>query len=269
MYQEVDAMAEPIFMRIGEGNRIELPELENAIGNFRGILQDVDSAVSARKSGSLRWLVTTLADAPAPLIGVTPHLQRRAVNDTSFVVEREVINNFASLTERGERSRYLSDAALNKVEKIAKTAQKVGTTEIYTEKRGDLTLRTTVTSQTLNQVQELTQGKSLSYGTIVGSLDSISVHRGVEFRVWDENTKRPVTCVFKRERLSLVTNLLTKRVIVSGMIRCDRNGLPLRVSVDDLDGVAEDYLRPIGDLMGSVPNLLGGRSLKEYLEDSD
>jgi hypothetical protein len=262
-------MAEPIFMRIGEGNRIDLPEFVGAMGNFLGILRDVDSTVSDKKAGNLRWIVTTLSHEPAPLVGVTPHLARRAMTDTSSVVEREVIGSFASLTERGERTRYLSDAALTKVEKIAKTAQKVGNTEIFTNNRGTLNLRTTVTTQTLNQVQELTRGRSLSYGTIVGSLDSISVHNGMEFRVWDENINRPVTCKFKHGPLTHVTSLLSRRVLVTGMVHSDRNGLPIRVYVEDLDGASREYLPPIADLMGSVPNLTGGMSLKEYFEDPD
>lgn len=256
-------------MRIGEGGSIELPDYVGAMNNFLGLLRDVDSTVSEKKNGNLKWIVTTLNKEPAPLIGVTPRIHRPTISDTSVVVEREVIGNFVSLTERGERSRYLSDSALTKVEKIARTARKVGSTEIYTTKRGDFELRTTVSLRTLSQVQELTQERSLSYGFVVGDLGSISVHKGMEFRVWDENTKRPVTCKFPRTRLAEVTNRLGQRVVVAGMIRCDRNGLPLSVFVEELDGAHQDHLPPIADLMGAVPNLTEGMSLKEYFEDNE
>ena len=239
------------------------------MSNFLGLLRDVDSTISEKKNGNLKWIVTTLAKNPSPLVGVTPFLPRPTFRDTSFQVQREIISNVDSLTQKGERSRYLSDAALTRVENIAKTAHKVGKTEIYTGAKGSLGLRTSVTAQTLSQVQELTQEKSVSFGTILGSLDSISVHKGIEVRVWDENINRPVRCNFTAGQISHATNLLGKRVIVSGMIRSDRNGQPLSMLVESLDGASMKPLPPIDELMGAVPNLTGGLSLRTCPETSE
>ena len=262
-------MAEPIYMRVGEGRSVELPELVGAMGNFLGLLREVDSAVAQKKTGFLRWKVTALERDPSPLVGVTPLLQRNAVDDTGFRVEREVITNVVSLTDKGERSRYLSDAALSRVEKIAKTATKIGESTIYTSQTGNVALSTKVTVKTFDQVREMTSIKSVSYGTIVGSLDSISVHRGKEFRVWDENIKRPVRCRFDMRQESRAKDLLGKRVIVTGMIQADRYGQPVAMTVESLDGAELGNLPTIEEMVGLVPNFTGGLSLKEFFEDTD
>lgn len=262
-------MAEQIYMRVGENNSVDLSEFVGATGNFLGLLREVDSAVAEKKTGFLRWKVTTLQHQPSPLIGVTPLLQRTATDDISVRVEREVINNVVSLTEKGERSKYLSDAALNRVERIAKTAPKIGESAIYTSTKGAMELSTRVTVKTLAQVREMTSIKSVSFGTVVGNLDSISVHRGKEFRVWDENIKRPVRCRFDSRQEAKAKDLLGKRVIVSGMINADRNGQPVSMTIETLDGVSLDSLPTIEEMIGRVPNFTGGLSLREFLEDTD
>jgi len=260
-------MAEPIYMRVGEGQTVDLPEFVGAMGNFLGLLREVDSTVSEKKSGHLRWRVTTLQDNPSPLVGVTPTLMRPVFSDTSFRVEKEIINNVVSLTEKGERNRYLSDAALTRVEKIAKTATKIGESVIYTSKKEGITLSTRVSTKTFTQVQDLTSVKSTSFGTVIGSLDSISVHRGKEFRVWDENIKRPVRCRFNDRQQATAIALLGSRVIVSGTISSDRYGQPLSMSVETLDGAMLGNLPSIEEMVGLVPNLTGGLSLREFFED--
>lgn len=260
-------MADPIFLRVGEGNSVDLPEFWRATGNFLGLLQEVDSSVAERKSGNLRWRVTTLQNNPSPIIGVTP-LVRRPVNDTSEKVEREVITNVGSLTERGERNRFLSDAALTRVQKLAKSAPKIGMSAIYTNASDFLT--TTITVKTLTQVQEITNPKSVSFGTVVGSLDTISVHNGLEFRVWDDETKRPVRCYLHPKQRAQAMELLGVRVLVTGMVKADRYGRALSMQVETFDSVSSPTNLPtIEEMRGLVPDFTGGQSLKDFLEDCD
>src|ERR1700722_6949713 len=142
-------MASPIFLRVGEGRSVDLPVLVSSMGNFLGLLRDVDSAVAEKRAGNLRWKVTTLQNEPSPLVGVTPLLRPSVVsNDTSERVEKELISNVVSLTEKGERNQYLSDAALHRVALIAKTAPKIGPSSIYTEIKKDLHLVTNLTAKT-------------------------------------------------------------------------------------------------------------------------
>jgi hypothetical protein len=262
-------MAQPIFMRIGERGAVELPELVGAMGNFWSLLREVDSSVAEKKAGNLRWKVTTLVNDPYPLVGVTP-LLRRAATDTGERVEREVIGNMESLTQRGERNKFLSDAALTRIERIAKTTPKLGPTAIYTEVKDSLTLTTTVSVRTLSQVKELTNPKSVSLGTIAGSLDSISVHNGREFRVWDDEMNRPVRCTFRRNQEDRAKELLGMKVTVIGMMKADHQGRPISMVVEDFDSLSSPANLPtIEQMCGLIPDFTGGLSLKEFIEDFD
>jgi hypothetical protein len=263
-------MVSPIFLRVGEGSVVDLPELVGTMGNFLGLLREVDSAVAQKKKGNLRWKVTTLQNDPSPLVGVTPMLRPSVTaDDTSRRVEEELISNVSSLTERGERNRYLSDAALARVEKIAKTAPKIGASSIYTDAKRDFRLVTAVTAKTLSQVVDMTSVKSRSFGSVVGKLDSISVHRGNEFRVWDEQSNRPVRCTFGAQQEGLAKELLRHRVIVTGMINADRSGRPLSLKVETLNGAELKDLPTIEEMKGLIPNFTGGLTLHDFFEDLD
>jgi hypothetical protein len=263
-------MAEPIYMRVGEGTTVELPELVGALGDFLGLLREVDSSVAEKRRGNLIWRVTTLERSPSPLVGVTPQMQRKAVNDTGERVERELIANVSAITDMGERTKLLSDAALNRVERIAKMAPKIGPSSIYTTTKSAVPLTTTVTVKTLTQIQDLTSVKSTSFGTVSGSLDSISVHRGLEFRVWDDQTNRRVRCIFEKKQESQAKDMLGKKVMVTGMVRADRYGRPIFMKVENFDPlIPRKDLPTIEEMRGLVPNFTGGLSLKEFFEDFD
>ncbi len=266
-------MAEPIYMQIGEGSRsLDLPDLVTAMGNFLGLLREVDSTVSGAKIGNLSWKVTTLQNEPAPLIGVTPNvrLRKRVINDTSHLVEREIITNVRTLSERGERNKFLSDAALTKIENIAKTTERIGDSTIYSATKDSMKLTTSVSVATLKQLKELTSVKSTSFGTITGTLDTISVRRGLEFKILDDVSARPVSCHLNPKQIHEAMSLLGKRVIVTGVLRADRYGRPISMGVKVFLPFPKPTVYPtIEEMRGLVPNFTGTLSLKEFFEDFD
>jgi hypothetical protein len=69
-----------------------------------------------------------------------------------------------------------------------------------------------ITEKTLTQVLDLTAVKSRSFGTVAGELGSISIRKGNEFRVWDEDTNKPVCCDFPTRDEAKIKDLLRKRV---------------------------------------------------------
>ena len=261
-------MAETIYMRVGERDIIDFADFVGVCNQFLGLLRDVDSAVAVKKSGNLRWRLTSLERRPYPVIGVTPKL-RRAMNDISGFVERQVIGNIASLTSKGERNRYLSDSALSRVGKLAKTTPRIGSSVIYIDTKQPTPASTDITPVTLSQVRDLTDVKSKSYGMVVGELGSISIRRGNEFRVWDENSKRPVACSFRPDQEDLVKQLLRHRVVVSGFVNSDRYGFPLSVNSGLIETAERGDLPSIDEMNGFWPDITGGLSMKEFFEDSE
>ena len=265
-------MAEPIFMRIGAGNSVGLSEFHQTTGNFLGLLQEFDSAVANTSNGFLDWRVAVLRLDPAPIIGVTPRVRHRTrhARDTSEWVERELITGIGTLTDGQERPKNFSDAALTKLHRIAKTAPQIGDSQIYTAVGDSIKLETYITARTFTQVEELTIPRSFSFGTVTGSLETISIHNGLEFRVWEENSARPVRCVVSPSQRGRALEFLGSKVIVSGNIRADRYGRPISMKVENFDIFSTDPNLPtIAEMKGLVPDFTGGLSLKEYFEDDD
>lgn len=265
-------MPEPIFMRIGKSSTVELSEFHRTTGNFLGLLQECDSAVANTSNGFLDWKVAVLRMDPAPVIGVTPMVRRRTrhARDTSEWVERELINGIGIVTEGKERPRIFSDAALTKLHKIAKTAPTIGESQIYTAVGDAIKLETSITVTTFNQVEELTIPRSISYGTVVGSLETISIHNGLEFRIWEDESGRPVRCYVSDSQRGRALDLLGSKVVVSGNIKADRYGRPISMKVETFDMFPGPVDLPtIAEMKGLVPDFTGGLSLKDYLEDDD
>jgi hypothetical protein len=260
-------MPQTIFFRVGNSDNITLSTFINGLRNFLGILEDVDSAVSENPSGSMKWELTVLQKNSPPLVGVTPQVRKLSVPDASAVIQAQVLENIHSLTTTGERTKYMPDAALAKLKVIARTSKRLGPSMAYVNSNGHEGRQEAITENTFKNVSELTDPKYSAYGSVVGKLESISVHKGNEFRVWDKNTGRPVRCLFSPEREAEVKDRLRDTVLVAGIVKFNSAGLPISLDMDDLEQFTERALPSIADMSGLVDDFTGGRTLKQYLED--
>ena len=106
------------------------------------------------------------------------------------------------VTEDPKRPPFYSDKALRAVLKLANLKKRgdIGDIELYISPDE----RALVTTTTSRSVRFLIDAKYESEGSIVGSLDSITVHKNHEFRVWDEFSGCAVTCKFRKEMLDEV-----------------------------------------------------------------
>jgi hypothetical protein len=257
-------------MRIGEYDRPDVEDFFTGFQSFLGLLKDIDAAIAEKKSGNLHWRVTTLKKEPMPIVGVTPYVLRKA-EDISHRVEKAVFGNLASLNERGEWSRSLPDAALGRVEKIAKMTPKIGSSVIYIDTHAPVqTQSASISRQTLTQLEIIREPKSSAYGTIYGELGSICIRNANEYRVWEEESGRPVVCGFKVQEEQVIKDLLRSQVEVAGTIQYNSNGAPISVrNIENITRRDQEAVPTIEEMVGLVPNFTGGLSLKEFLEDMD
>jgi hypothetical protein len=262
-------MPQPIFLRVGTQKQIELSLFVDSVKDFLRVLKNVDATVSENPQGSVRWLVETLDKRDAAVIGVVP-MPKRPIFDRSAIVESQVIENAHLLSSTGERTKHLSDHALERIGKLANRTEKIGPMAIWTPVNGKPKQEGEISPRTLRNIQELTGPKYSGYGSVTGSLESISVHKGSEFRIWDKQTGKPVRCYFGSDYENRVKEFLRKDVIVTGEMLKNNAGMPLSVKVDDLEPApAPVELLPVEQLSGIIRDFTGGLSLKEYLEHSD
>src|SRR6266568_1839007 len=177
-------MADTIFLRVGTEDRIPLKAFIDSLQNFLAVLRDFDATMSHDSRGSMVWEVVSLQKNSPPVVGVPPK-QVRGDRDVSDVVEGQLLANTKLLSSNGERNQYMSDVALGRIEKLAKLTPKVGTIAIYLNGDGPIKDEADITESTLKNVRQLTGVKYSAFGSIVGNLDTITVHKGNEIRVWD------------------------------------------------------------------------------------
>ena len=235
-------MPQTIFFRVGNSDQITLRVFVSKLQTFLGFLQDFDSVLSDSPSGSMKWELSALRKASPPIVGVTPV---------------------------PERTPRMPDAALLKMKRLAVGAKRLGPSAVYVNGDGRARREEQITEATLKHVRELTDPKYEAYGSIVGKLESLSVHKGHEFRVWDQNTGKPVVCRFKPDRINQVKEMLPATVIVSGVVHSNSAGTPISLDLEELEMKDTDRaaLPTIQEMSGLVDDFTAGRTLKQYLED--
>ena len=128
----------------------------------------------------------------------------------------------------------------------------------------------TIDHRVYNNIEYLIGSGSVSLGSVRGSLDSLTVHSGHEFRVWpsDGLTRRPVVCRFKKAMLPEVVHHITTDIEVYGMLRRNARGEPILMNVDSFRALEPaGKPLPIKQLSGLIDDLYDGASLRDYMEN--
>ena len=156
-------MSDTIFLRVGTEDHIPLSAFIESLRNFLLVLQDFDATISHDRRGSMVWEVASLQKSSPPLVGVAPK-KKPGHDDVAEVVEEQLIENTKMLSSSGERNQYMSDAALSKMERLAKLAPRLGPLAIYLNGKGAPKNEADITEGTLENVRQLTGVKYSAYG---------------------------------------------------------------------------------------------------------
>jgi hypothetical protein len=248
----------------GYDGELDARALLNAGYLFLGLLHDLDIAVSSDTRGSLTWEISTLSKSSPAQLGFVGRAKRGTGQDRSPEIESRCIRGMSLLAERAERDPYYSDQALYKAYGLARLRQRHLFSRIVIHTRNE---EVSVEPSIVQNVDDLTKEIEESEGSIVGNLDSISVHKGNEFRVWNEINGKAVTCRFPNSLLSAAKEHLKQRVLVYGTLR--RNGLGEigSIVVGGIEAYPSDeHLPTIEEMSGSIPNISGGLPLREYMK---
>ena len=259
-------MRKIIFFQLGERERISVRQFLYSIRNLVGVLEDLDATISKKRSGSVRWEVAVLSKESPPLIGVEGVPRSHKLPDSTLVVEREILSGLNNLSKGAERGAYYSDSALEKIRNLATQAKSIGPLKVYTN--GETKRETFINESTFDNIEQLIGVKYKGFGSVAGNLDAITIHNKNEFRIWNENTEKSITCLFSPNLLKKVKDLLGEKVLVYGEVYSNQRGDPISIVVDGMElKTPQDELPTIKEMSGLVKNMYEGKTLKEYLED--
>jgi hypothetical protein len=256
---------ETIYLRLGTADRITLTDFIDSLSDFKNVLQELDATIANDKRGNMIWEVVALEKHSPAVVGVAPKL-KQGREDVSMFVERQLIENTRLLSTKGERTDALSDRALGKIQRLSSRTVRTGSMAVYLNGNGPVRASADISTQTYDKVIQLTGVKYSEYGSIYGNLDTISVHRGHEFRIWNEENNKSVKCVFSPDGLESVKSFLGSKVIVTGTVQLNAAKLPIAIKVDDLREAPQIAVPTIDEMIGFVPHITEGLSLKEYMK---
>ena len=262
-------MSRHIYLGIGVGDAIQPDSLIKSLNHSYAILRELDASVTGATRGGIEWGIDTIKKGSPLEVAFVGDPKTLHVVDPLEQIQSALIDGLNTLSdtkEEPERPPHYSDKALKAAQKLADLRKRgdIGEIEVYTSP----SFRAPITTSVSRAVHFLIGAAFESEGSIVGSLDSITVHRSHEFRVWDELSGRPVTCKFSREKLGDVKEGLKRRVLVHGKITRNVHGLPVGITVDGIEPQPEESELPtIEEMSGLVNDPTWGSTLKEHLED--
>jgi hypothetical protein len=246
----------------GKNDHILASVFIRSLNNFLDLIKDVDSVVSQQSKGSVRWELHTLRRESPALVEFSG-VSRNATMDYSQAIQESVIDGIEQLAERPEQPQFYSYSAMKRVMTIAGQVKYLKSLDIFSGSR-----RMYLTPRIVSNVEYLIGTGIKSLGSIRGSLDAIVVHTGHEFRIWSPKTKRPITCRFEKPMLPEVITHLKQQVEVVGELHRNQKGEPVLMNVQGFLPLEPVKTSPsIEEMRGLVPDLYGGKSLKDYLEE--
>ena len=246
----------------GKNNRIAASVFIRSINSFWDLIKDVDSTISNRATGSVRWEIASL-QKNSPALVEFAGTSRIEKMDYSQAIQDSILDGIDKLTEGPEQPQFYSYSALRKLRRMADQAKHLKWLSIVAGTR-----RAVLTDRVFANIEYIIATGSKSLGSVRGSLDSLTVHAGHEFKIWSAKTKRPIICHFEKTMLPEVIEHLKQQVEVFGELHRNPKGEPVIIRVDQFTALEPAKTVPsIHDICGMIPDLYGGKSLKGYLEE--
>ena len=248
----------------GEPGVIDIRALEIVIRNLHQMLNDFDHGISGDPKGTTDWIVSDLAMGSL----VTEVRPRDKREDVSYGgrVSRGIIEGLEQIEKYGTTPPYLSERGMSYARNLLNVIGHYGASGIeITDPDIDMTVE--LTARATVNARQLIRPRQKSVGSIEGRIETISLHRGSRFVVYHSVTKKAVTCTFKDENLlSIAKDALGRRVNVSGIIRSNSKGEPLRVDSDNIRVLKSRIDIPsVDDLFGIDPLFTGDMTSDAYV----
>lgn len=267
-------MAKLRFEIEGDPDNVQFHTYWHALADAMSVLRELDSAISGKYHGALKWYVSHLSsngtlaiDLLAKLRPVKLKKNQPAPVDISADVTRTFVVGFENL-EQGTSPPYISEFGLERIKDMLEHLGLNGARG-YRATNLDEGRSIAVSNKTKDTVRQLLPADRFALGSVEGTLETISIHNQQKFVVYHALSKRAVTCFWKDandpDMLKLAFNALGKRVLASGRVEFNAKGDAGRVRAEEIRILGEDQLPTTADLAGSAPGIAGDLTSADYI----
>lgn len=219
---------------------VPVPTFRKAIENSIYLLNQFDAGIAHRGRGVLDWFVDRVSSNGDGNGGGPHHFAFHFVSQLrtsralpeippNFAprVTKEFLEGVKDIEVECETPPYLSEVALSKAAEFgAMIRQRKATGFRFTADQQMVD----ITDQVEANVQKLIGKKTVSYGTIAGRLEELSIHGGPKARLYHELTQKVVTCVFTDDyKFRTAADAFGRIIFATGEIHNNVKGDPIRL----------------------------------------
>jgi len=234
---------------------ISLPTFRAAIEQLTILLNEVASEISEPKPSRVSWGIAELSlDSPAK---ISIESVEEETEDIAERTSSAIIQGFTALQKEQIRPKYFNDNALESAQRLARlTIDNLARVNIYADIPDHQVYVTEQIAVNITGILEYLD----YYGSVEGRLELISGREGqpLYFRVQDRINNVRVRCFIPDELLEKALSAFRARVIASGIIKSDNNGIPRSIRVEDIEVMPGQETLPQGeDLLKEVKGTTG------------
>jgi hypothetical protein len=245
----------------GEPGEIGFPDFVEILRHAFHALRDLDSSVSRGKP-TLKWFVDELRTGSL----VT---DVRASGNVAEEVTNAFVRGVQHLESEATVPPFFTMEPLEDIQWIARHIGNDGARG-FRAIQLDSGESAHVTPVTDAHITEALAARFESVGSVMGTIEMISIHGRARANVYDLRNNRAIRCNIpeaERDRLvAEVTANLGKRVIAAGRIYRNASGEPIRVTLRSITVLPEaENLPGVADVVGSAPGYTGDLTTEEYM----
>lgn len=223
------------FVMDSKDKLIPLSAFKTALDQLTTILHEVEYDISDSRQPQLKWGITKLSLNSPATVGIENLEKQKVVlaNQTS----RMVVSGINLLMKEKKRPEFFNNVALVNARALAKlSVERLNRIVIYSDDK-----EAEIKEQIAVNVTDILE--SLEYiGSIEGTLEVISGQEGkpIYFRIHDIVSQHNVMCYIKEDMLQPALQAFRKRVIAYGTIKCDNEGNPTSIKVEQIEILPEE-----------------------------
>lgn len=255
--------------------RIERDSFGVALAAYTGLfqqvsamLQNIDRHVLPGRAPRLTWAVRdSYTAAGALVIALSPRFQpARRPPGTITMTTQALLNGVRVLEQTPEIPRYFDEASVQRMVNVGDRLGRDGITGLAVAVGDDIA---SIDRSVQVNAREAVTEVSTSYSSVVGRLDQVSVRRGRRRVGLLSDTGRAVTCEVNRLDEHVVLASFDTRVVVSGLLRRNGLGQPVRLEAEAIEPAPP---RPspvsVDDLVGAADELWPGLSNDKVMDQT-
>ncbi|MGA7761203.1 MAG: hypothetical protein WCA59_05605 [Candidatus Binataceae bacterium] len=205
---------------------IDLAQMVEAGNSFARMLREVERAVTGKQRESVKWIVSAARTKSLEL-----RVEGRLVNvrespATVRTTVRQVVSGIKAISSRAKRPAHFSDIALEETRALANLASislKNGRAPIPLDRK------------VAEHVDQLIAPRLTSVGTVVGTLEGLTIHGRRVFVIYEQLTGQRVECSFGPQFLDQALRGFGKRVSVYGRVRSRLTGEKVAIDVEEFE----------------------------------